>query len=143
MEASLWTDAQVVVGPDGMARVIPLPRAAEPQAGREGSWRASVVERVSDKVAELMPFTRLSVPIADIGANVANAVAIAPAVPASNCEQCGEEVAGDYSGRRRHVFERHAFKPETTKLATQEALKKAIGECFPQAVVRNDLMVGS
>ncbi len=52
-------------------------------------------------------------------------------------------MAGDYSSRRRHVFERHAFQRETTELATQEALKEAISKCFPQAVVRNDLMVGS
>ncbi len=52
-------------------------------------------------------------------------------------------MAGDYSSRRRHVFERHAFQQEATKLAAQEALKEAIGKCFPEAVVRNDLMVGS
>ncbi len=99
----------------------------------------------------MIPIIRLSVAVADIGvaaqpiALPADAGAIAPtppAVPSSNCEQCGKEVAGDYSSRRTHVFESHDFQRETTELDTQEALKAVVGECFPESVVRNDLMVG-
>ncbi len=146
MDASLWTDAEVVVGPDGMARVIPLPRAADQPAGMQRLWESG-----SEKAGEFIPLPYLSVAVANIGAAAQpvalplDAMAIAPTppgVPSSNCEQCGKEVAGDYSSHRAHVFVSHNFQRETTELATQEALKAAIGECFPESVVRNDLMVG-